>query len=102
MTAFKWATDEMITKAQQRIANHQLELAKIELQRGELRVALRAAQLAAKRLASFQIKIGPNYQCPRCWIERETRIVLTATSSGTEQVDVFRCQSCNSDFIFSP
>jgi hypothetical protein len=52
------------------------------------------ASIGPKRLASFQVKIGPDYQCPRCWIEHERGSALLPIPSDGRH-DIFRCSRCH-------
>src|SRR5271157_1071839 len=86
---------EMAAHSQQRASNLQRELAETEDRKAQLEAQLHAANLAHKRLAEFQVKIGTDYQCPRCWIDHETRAALTPIGGGTDKEDFFRCHTCN-------
>ena len=33
-------------------------------------------ELASQRLNNYPLMIGPNFQCPRCWIEHEKQSAL--------------------------
>ena len=51
------------------------------------------ASMAPKRLASFKVKIGADYQCPRCFIESERHSALLPQGNGRS--DVLRCKHCH-------
>lgn len=54
---------------------------------------------APERLLSYVPRIGPDFQCPRCWIEHERRSVLQAVPTNIDD-DVFRCASCQLELVF--
>jgi predicted RNA-binding Zn-ribbon protein involved in translation (DUF1610 family) len=57
------------------------------------------ASAAPYRRASFQAKIGNDYQCPQCWIiEENRRSVLSPRSSETSD-DIFVCRHCGYQII---
>ena len=51
------------------------------------------ASMAPKRLASFKVKVGADYQCPRCFIESERHSALLPLGNGRS--DVLRCKHCH-------
>ena len=51
------------------------------------------ARLAPKRLANYSVKLGADYQCPRCWIDNEARSALRpipGTEGGSLQLPPMR------------
>jgi hypothetical protein len=58
----------------------------------QLKAKLDFANLAEDRLANFQAKIGADYQCPRCWIEQNSRAPLLPRR-GAEREDIFECRN---------
>jgi DNA-directed RNA polymerase subunit RPC12/RpoP len=84
--------------AQARLAAVEAELAEIEQQKREKEAQCQSARLAPKRLLEYRLKIGTEYQCPRCWIENERRSNLSAIPSDTRD-DIMRCHTCGSDFL---
>lgn len=62
---------EIVANAQQRASSLQREFEEIEAHQLEIKAKLNALNLAHDRLLNFVLKIGPDYQCPRCWIEHE-------------------------------
>lgn len=75
----------------------QFQLDSLETRRAQIEAELEAANSAHDRLANFAVEIGGDYQCPRCWIERETRSALQALSAGAGE-DRFRCRVCREEF----
>jgi hypothetical protein len=56
--------------------------------------ALASAGAARKRLQAFRPKIGAEYMCPSCWMQREQHSTLYLISGGTRNEDHFRCSEC--------
>jgi hypothetical protein len=69
----------------------QVELAKVEAER-------QSASDALKRLANYPVKLGADYQCPRCWVQRGAMSPLKPIPSDTND-DLFRCQLCHLDLV---
>jgi hypothetical protein len=66
----------------------------VESRAAHLKAERDKANLAPKRLANFQVMIGDDYQCPRCWIEHERESALSvAPSDGPD--DILRCRECH-------
>ena len=80
--------------AHDRASTLERELAAIEARKCEIQAQLKTARLAAKRLADFQVNVGGQYQCPNCWIERETKVMLKPIGRGADTESAFCCQSC--------
>lgn len=76
------------------------ELLEIEKRKIEIDATLHMAHLSRKRLLDLQVRLGTNFQCPRCWIEREARTALTPIP-GTDSDDILRCHSCGVDYVIS-
>lgn len=57
-------------------------------------------RLFSERLLNFQVKIGGDLQCPRCWVLHETRAPLRPTTS-TREHDYFHCDACGYDVALS-
>ena len=74
------------------IANNTLERAKrLEPERAEIQTRLKiieatiqSASLCHERARNFVAQVGRDYQCPRCWILRETKTALTPIPSDTK------------------
>lgn len=52
---------------------------------------------ATARAVQYRSRIGPDYQCPGCWMTNERAEPLVAVPGG-EREDRFRCHACGSDF----
>jgi hypothetical protein len=74
------------------------ELQKIKTRERDIDAELRATHLGRKRLGEFAVKIGMDYQCPRCWVRDETRTTLRPVSSKTKD-DHFACDTCGLDVL---
>ena len=73
------------------------ELAEIERRKAEIESKLRAAGVASERLRRFEPRVGADFQCPRCWIEKDARSKLSPVGSDTTN-DIMRCRTCGADF----
>ena len=61
-----------------------------------------AGWLAKKLNRSFVgyvTKIDRHYQCPRCWVRDGLRSDVRPVTSGTDDHDILRCDTCSGDFI---
>lgn len=74
------------------------QLLEIEKRKSEIEARLDKAKLAQKRLQDFRPRIGRDFQCPRCWVQNETRSALTAVPSSTGD-DILRCHTCGADYL---
>jgi len=92
---------EFASNAQHRAFALQSKLAEIEARKVAIEAELHTANLARKRIANFKVQIGADYQCPRCWIEHETRSALIPISGGTRDEDFFRCSTCHYELTIS-
>lgn len=54
---------------------------------------------ARKRLLNYSPRVGPDFQCPRCWMENEKRSVLRTVVTNIDD-DVFRCDVCHLELVF--
>lgn len=90
---------ETLREMQERTLALEPERLRIELRLREIEVTNHAARLAAQRLANLPIQCRTDYQCPRCWIESETRARLRPIQ-GSGRVDLFRCENCVHEFSF--
>jgi hypothetical protein len=79
--------------AEQRSLNLKHQLADVMARKAEIEAHLVSTTLLQDRLGRFQPEIGGRLQCPRCWIDRETRSSLAGAPS-TEREDSFRCDKC--------
>ena len=74
------------------------ELAEIEAQKATLQAQLRTAHLAQSSLRQYVPISGSNYNCPRCWVDREDLIAVHGTAHGKKATDTFRCPACDLEF----
>ncbi len=73
------------------------ELREVEKRKIAIDAKLNAAKLAQKRLLDFRPRLGADFQCPRCWVQNETRSRLAPIPSGSAD-DILRCRTCGEDF----
>ena len=82
--------------AEQRSVYLKHELKDITARKAEIEAHLQSTTVLQERLARFQPETVEGLQCPRCWVDRETRSSLArAPSTGLE--DSFRCLKCGFD-----
>ena len=98
---FRDVAEQIVQRSKNRTPKLQRELSEIEARKAEVEALLNSANLARQRLAIFQVKIGADYQCPICWIEREVRAPIRSIGAGTDNEDLFRCSVCGTDFSVS-
>lgn len=91
---------EIAAREHQRAAHLQQEYLQIQSQADELKAQRDAARAAPERLANFRVKIGGNYQCPACWIMRNTSSPLITKPSDRRE-DVFECNFCRHTIIIT-
>lgn len=70
---FMALAEELAEQSETRKASLQAEILELEAQTAQKKAALHAANLALDRLANFQVEIGGDCRCSRCWIDNETR-----------------------------
>lgn len=92
------AAIEIANGIHRRIAGLEKEKTRLENELSINQAALDAANLCHDRLGNFRPEIGADYQCPRCWINNESRVALRA-AEGTEKVDVLRCPTCHWEIL---
>jgi hypothetical protein len=51
------------------------------------------------RLINYLPRVGPDFQCPRCWIQHEKRSALLTVRTDIDD-DVFRCGACHLELVF--
>lgn len=95
------AAREAADYAQARVSQFERELADLEKRLADAKAKRDTARLAPKRLADFQVKIGADYQCPRCWISEGVHASIRPVPSNTRD-DLFGCRRCGSDFLIPP
>jgi hypothetical protein len=76
----------------------QAELRALERRKIEIDAELEAAKLARQRLLEYRPRLGPDFQCPHCWVESETRSTLVPLDGATDD-DVLRCNTCRSEYV---
>jgi hypothetical protein len=74
------------------------ELREIEERKIEISTKLNAAKFAQKHLLDFRPRISEDFQCPRCWLQNETRSALVRVP-GTNTDDILRCHACGSEYL---
>jgi hypothetical protein len=84
--------------AQSRAVALEHELLEVEARKREIEAQLDAAKFAHQRLKDFIPMRAGGFQCPGCWIERETISALRPTCGGTDKKDIFKCDTCNYEF----
>jgi hypothetical protein len=84
--------------AEGRVAALKAELADLEGRKQELVGKLKEAEAAPERLRTFQPSVGPNFQCPRCWIQNGRHSVLRGVPSSTSD-DLMQCRECPAEFV---
>lgn len=87
------------------ISESRIEILKNQIKEAEqikarAQTELDMARSAISQLGSFQPRVSEVYQCPFCWMRRDTRSNLTPIPSPQDGVDLFRCTSCDADFAF--
>src|SRR5258708_7033627 len=87
---------QLAEQNQQRRAGLERELGDLQVQIAQKQAMPDTLGFGHQRLANFQVKIGPDYQCPRCWIMLEKRSALRPIGGGTNTEDFFRCNDCDS------
>jgi transposase-like protein len=88
----------MAAYEQRRATDLRLQITEVEHMKTKLLADLDLARRAGERLTDFKVKVGIDYQCPRCWIENETRSALAPIGGGTRTEDFFRCHTCGLEF----
>lgn len=89
---------EIAEEVQGRRCVLEAELLRLEAGAGDIRTELRSMDLARDRLATFQVQIGGQYQCPNCWVRHEAQSALTPIPSETKD-DYFRCEKCGCEAL---
>src|SRR5689334_10242481 len=95
---FHKIAEEIAAQAQARVAHLEKEVFDLETRLAQKKAEYNAASLAPKRLADFQVQIGTDYQCPRCWIVRKTRSAVRPFPGGGKTHEFLRCQTCREEF----
>ena len=91
--ALAQAADQECVRFERAGLRAEQEMAEVEKQKAKLNSQINTAKLASQRLLNFPIKVGVDYQCPRCWIANETRSALRAID-GDDSRDLMECRAC--------
>jgi hypothetical protein len=84
---------ELMSRAEHRSLAIRDELEDLERRKAALAAEREQCDAMARRLATFQVRSGTVYHCPRCWVEEESqsRMVL---KSGGGWGDFLVCELC--------
>ena len=85
--------ERIVQEMEARRPNLEAELLGMEKRQAAIERELHATKLARERLVHFAYKIGPDYQCIRCWVTNEKRTSLSPIPSNTKD-NLFRCDDC--------
>lgn len=88
---------QIVAQTQTKVARLKKEILGLKEQLAKKEAQLDSANLAADRLSNFQVKLGGNYQCPRCWIEHGKHSAVRTIPSSSRD-DAFRCDDCGFEF----
>jgi hypothetical protein len=83
--------------AQSRIEHLKKEIEEAEQLKAKAQAELDMAKAAASQVDTFEPEFGGNYQCPYCWVRRDTRSALKPIPSSESNVDRFRCITCDAE-----
>jgi len=89
---------EIAAQQEERANSLKSQLAEVKKQETRINEYLQSTQLAAKRLLNYPVKLGPDYQCPSCWVLHEQRSRLDPRHGGTENFDIMGCGICGSTY----
>jgi hypothetical protein len=87
-----------VQRLEEGVAVLEAELAAIDQRVAEINGEIRDAKLARQRLLDFRAQIGPDFQCPRCWVQSEERSTLEALPT-TDDEEILICRTCGSEFL---
>ena len=96
--ALKRKAREIATEAQRRVSYLEQEALELKGRLAQKEAERDAARSAPKRLSNYDVSLGADYQCPRCWIEHERRSPLRPVPSDVGDIDIFRCRTCREEF----
>jgi hypothetical protein len=88
---------EVANNIQERTLALKRELVQIKTREMHIEAQLEQAHLAHQRLFNYRPTLGPDYQCPRCWIANEKSFPLKPIPSA-DSSDHFRCTGCQFEF----
>jgi hypothetical protein len=74
------------------------ELIELEKRKADIKAELKAIRYAAVRTRSYRPMFRQDFQCPRCWIRKETISILRAIPGNTKD-DVLRCNGCGANIL---
>lgn len=92
------AAREIAAEVEQSVARLQREQPELEKRLAEKQAQLDLASLAPKRLANYVVRVGADYQCPRCWIYEEKRSRMLPRP-GPPRQDIFECVVCGRSVV---
>ena len=95
------ASEELLSMAQRcalqakhKTSQLKAELEQVEAQKREVEAKYRHVNKAAQRLLDYQPRIGNEYYCPRCWVDRGERRALDASVPSPQNYTVLHCDRC--------
>ena len=83
--------------AKERAAQLDRELTELEIRKGVLETQFKSAVAAANRISNYRPRLGLDYQCPNCWVEKGMMSPMQVMPSGAV-ADRFRCRLCGNEF----
>ena len=90
----KWA--EILTALEGRHTAHLRKRAKeLAEEAADIEQKLQLATSSSERLESYQPIIGAKPICPWCWIQDGVQHTMRYVSSGSDVIDIVRCNRCN-------
>lgn len=96
--ALQQALTELERELQSKKSAFAKELADIEARRTELIAELDAISSFPERRRSFVSRLGRDYQCPRCWIVKESESSMRPVPNSTDD-DYFECRVCGYELV---
>jgi hypothetical protein len=90
-----------VNKLKEIEAHAEKDLRKLEEQRASLISQRDAARLGQKRLLNYRPRLGPDLQCPGCWIRHEVGSALMPMS-GTHTEEFLECKVCGVHIVLPP
>ncbi len=84
---------KVIARAQGRAAAIHDELRQGKEHRAANKAELHHAKLSLKRALNFEVRFGPHYQCPSCWVDHGKRSALRGIQE-TANEDIIGCITC--------
>ena len=90
---------ELVDARHKSVSALEKELSETQAREMAIQSQLDVAILAVKRLGNFRPMLGPDHQCPDCFIKHETRSTLRPIP-GSATHDLFRCETCLIELSF--